>query len=98
MNCSDCGFAYKSGNDDFVYCRYWQRRYGKSDMVEEDFINNIIFEEESLDSVGLGWGYPHRHFSKETHWVSKGTATEGLMYSNQICVQKDSVCSNYKDV
>lgn len=98
MNCSNCRFANKSGNKDFVYCTYWQDRCNESGKPVEDFIKNVLFKETLVDKVATGWGYPKQHFSLESDWVHKGTLTEGLMWNEQICIGMSESCNNFKKV
>lgn len=96
MSCKECKFANKSGNDDFVFCTFWQSKCNESGMSEEDFVRKEMFPQTTLSKVALGWGYPKKHFKLESHWVHKGTASEGLMWNNQICIHKDEHCHEHK--
>lgn len=96
MNCLDCSFANKSGNEGYVFCTYWQNKCNESKLDTTEFVKRVVFEETLLDKVALGWGYPSKHYSHESHWSYKGTASEGLMWNNQICVEKEQWCQNHK--
>lgn len=98
MNCANCQFANKSGNQDFVFCTYWQDQANESKMSQEAFVRQVLFPKTDLQQVALGWGFPKQHFKLESHWVHKGTASEGLMWSEQICIQKDEVCEAFTSI
>lgn len=96
MRCTDCKFANKSGNEEFVFCTYWQGEANKYSEGAEGFVRNVIFQLPFPRKVGLGWGYPNKLFNAETHWSVKGTASEGLMWRDQICINKDDRCHKYE--
>jgi hypothetical protein len=94
MNCSTCIYANKSGSDDHVFCTYWQNKCNESKQETKAFIQNKLFKQTLLQNVGLGWGYPNKHFYADSHWSYKGTASEGLMWANQICIHKNESCQH----
>jgi hypothetical protein len=95
-SCGDCQYAHKSGSEDHVFCTLWQNRCNEANMSAEHFVRQVIYAGEKPSEVSLGWGFPHKHMKADTHWSTKGTATEGLMWNNQICVPKDDKCDFFK--
>jgi hypothetical protein len=95
--CGTCLFANRSGNPEFVFCTKFARLAGEKDMEPEEFIKKYVFPETSINLIALGWGYPNQGFRSESNWIIKGTATEGLMWANQICIGKDETCNEYED-
>lgn len=98
VKCADCIFANKSGNNEFVYCTYWQNKANESNMNQEDFVRKVLFPSTDLQQVALGWGFPKQHFQLESHWVHKGTASEGLMWNEQILVHKEESCNQFSSI
>ncbi|ASA22572.1 hypothetical protein [Paenibacillus donghaensis] len=98
MNCSTCIYANKSGNDDYVFCTYWQNKCNESKQDADVFVKKEIFKKTLVCDVGIGWGYPSKHYSAESHWSHKGTASEGLMWNNQICIHKDESCQYHREL
>lgn len=96
MNCSNCRHANKSGNENYVFCTFWQTKCNKSGMSEEDFVRKELFTQTTIHRVGFGWGYPNKHFKADTHWVHKGTASEGVMWNNQICIHINEDCQYHE--
>ena len=96
--CSNCKFANRAGNRDSVFCLFWYEELSKSKgMTEEEFVRSRIFKETDINNIGFGWGYPHQKFINiEEEPKHSDTATSSLMWSNQICIQKDETCNNYK--
>ena len=98
MNCANCQFANKSGNEDFVFCTYWQEKANESKMEQETFVRSVLFPNTNLQQVALGWGFPQQHVSLDSHWSYKGTASEGLMWNNQILIHQDEVCESFQSI
>jgi hypothetical protein len=67
-------------------------------MDTSDFVRTVLFPQTTVQEVGLGWGYPKQHFKLESHWSYKGTASEGLMWNNQICISKNESCQHFAEV
>ncbi|MNY85796.1 hypothetical protein D3C78_19960 [compost metagenome] len=95
MTCATCSHANKSGNDDWVFCTYWQNKCNESKMETIEFVKNVVFEQTDIIQLATGWGFPLKHFAAESHWSHKGTASEGVMWNNQILIQKDEKCQNH---
>lgn len=95
MKCADCKFANKSGNQDYVFCTYWQNEADKQPMTAQQFAESILCQDPLLTEVAIGWGYPNQHYQAPTHWSIKGTASESIMWKDQICVYKNQQCLNY---
>lgn len=97
--CATCKFANRSGNEDFVFCTKWQKEANESKMTSELYaLNILIYKEPQLNGViGIGWGYPSQTYNKEVNWHEKGTVSASMMWNEQICVQANAGCSQYKE-
>ena len=96
--CATCKYANRAGNDDFVFCTYWQKQANEKSMESEEFALNILLDKEPTlnGCVGIGWAYPKQNYNKEVNWHEKGTPSAGIMWNNQICVQANTGCSKYE--
>lgn len=96
--CSSCAYANRAGSEDYVFCRFWQSQANESGLSSEEFINKKLFKETSIEGVGIGWVYPKVAYSGAVAWHEKGTASAGIMWSEQICISKDEGCHKHKSL
>ena len=96
--CSNCRFANRASNDDFVFCTYWQTQGEKSKLSFKAFVKDVMFINPSPQSVGFGWGYVNQRFREDGAYSLSSTPLEGLLHSNQVCIDKNDKCNAYKNI
>lgn len=90
-SCSTCKRAYKAQNSDYVVCGYWHNKYIESKQTIEDYQCEIPYNL----NLALGWGSLVVPVVGVESWVTKGTATSGIIYKDLLCIQKDCCCRHY---